>query len=236
MSRNSDTDDRNTPLERLRERFKKHPVANIVELSKSLKSSTRTAIRTLCVIGYLSSYSHAGKYYTLRTIPRFNSQGLWFYRDIGFSKRGTLREAVVDMVRRSPAGFTHEELSGILRIRVHDTLRALVQESLLRRDLVDGVYVYSDKVRKVGKAQLVKRRRTRSIPSRKPLPVDMSGVIQILLAVLNRPKASTSEISATLRAKGMLITKEQVREVFSHYNIGKKTKPAGSYRSESSPS
>jgi hypothetical protein len=235
MSRNSDKYYGNTPLDRLRERFKKHPVANIIELSKSLKSSTRTAIRTLCAIGYLSSYSHAGKYYTLRTIPRFNSQGLWFYRDIGFSRLGTLRETVVDMVRRSPAGYTHEELVAILRIRAYDTLLALVQDGLISRELVEGVYVYANRALKRRKAQFVKRRR-RSGPSRKALPVGKSAVIQILLAVLHRPKASTSEISATLRAKGMLITKEQVREVFSHYDIGKKTKPAGNSRSESSAS
>ena len=39
-----------------------------------------TVFRKLATLPYQSSYSHRGAFYTLRSIPRFNAQGLWCCR------------------------------------------------------------------------------------------------------------------------------------------------------------
>ena len=56
--------------------------------------SRRSLFRDLARVGYLSSYTHAGRYYTLKEIPVFDEHGLWFYQGIGFSHAGTLKATV----------------------------------------------------------------------------------------------------------------------------------------------
>ena len=121
--------------------LKKRRVTTLDEMKKTLKASRPTTFRALKHVGYLSSYSHAGKYYTLNTIPVFDSNGLWFHGDIGFSKHGTLRTTIVVMVKGASAGFTHEELQAILRLRIHDTLHDLVSDRLIGRVQFDALFL-----------------------------------------------------------------------------------------------
>ncbi|MBF8288968.1 MAG: hypothetical protein HW381_2076, partial [Candidatus Rokubacteria bacterium] len=107
--------------------FRRTPVALLDQLRRALKTTSRTTVfRALTAVGYLTSYSHAGRYYTLKRIPAFDVRGLWVFRDVRFSVHGTLRATVERMVKQAPAGHTHEELQAILGLRVHDPLRGLV--------------------------------------------------------------------------------------------------------------
>ena len=93
--------------------------------------------RRLKEIGYLSSYTHAGRYYTLPHIPHFDKFGLWFHQGVGFSQAGSLKATIAILVDASPAGLTHVELTDILRVRVHNTLLALVRETRIGRQKID---------------------------------------------------------------------------------------------------
>src|SRR5437764_14332236 len=110
--------------------FRNRPVALLSDLRQALQTPSRTAVfRVLSSLGYLASYSHAGRYYPLKRIPQFDPRGLWHYRQIGFSSQRTLRATLVHLVETSPAGQTHEELQDVLLLRVHNTLRILVRDS-----------------------------------------------------------------------------------------------------------
>ncbi len=99
--------------------FRSRPVALLSDLRKALHTPSRTTIfRRLRTVGYRTSYSHAGRYYTLARIPQFDPRGLWHYRQIGFSLHGTLRATVIHLVETSPAGQTHEELQDLLVVGV----------------------------------------------------------------------------------------------------------------------
>jgi len=108
-------------------RFQRRSIADLPDLRRLLSASGRTVLRALEGLGYHTSFSHTGRYYTLQGIPRFDALGLWFCEDIGFSAEGTLRATIVRLVEHTPAGYTHEELSSVLRLRVHDTLLDLVE-------------------------------------------------------------------------------------------------------------
>ena len=56
-------------------------------------------------LGYRSSYSHGGTYYTLDSIAQYDELGLWSYRDIHFSRHGTLLNTAEALVTQSPAGY-----------------------------------------------------------------------------------------------------------------------------------
>ena len=113
---------------RLEKFFRQARTATLEELQRLLGSSGRTVLRVLGRVGYLTSYNHAGRYYTLSHIPVFDDTGLWFQGDVCFSRHHTLRATVVVLVKESAAGQTHKELQAVVRLRVHDTPRSLVQE------------------------------------------------------------------------------------------------------------
>jgi hypothetical protein len=81
-----------------------------------------SVLRRLSALGHLSSYSHAGRYCTLRDIPQFEGDGLWQHQGVGFSRDGSLKTTVERLVEQSDAGRTHPELHPRRQVRVHNTL------------------------------------------------------------------------------------------------------------------
>jgi hypothetical protein len=207
--------------------FRRKPIATLPQMQRSFGSSSRTVLRALKRAGYLTSYSHAGRYYTLIRLPKFDAAGLWFYGEVRFSRHRTLRATVVVLVKESPAGHTHEELEALLQLRVHDTLRSLVNEKELARERVTGVYVYLHTDRKVAAAQLSRRRALTTpsapLPPAPAVPLDPARVIDVLVAVIHSPKDDARAIAAHLRARGLPLTAERVEGVFKAYGLGKKT-------------
>ncbi|MEK6778097.1 MAG: hypothetical protein AABY80_00380 [Candidatus Deferrimicrobiota bacterium] len=211
--------------------FRRTPVALLDQLCRALKTTSRTTVfRALTAIGYLTSYSHAGRYYTLKHLPQFDAHGLWFFRDVRFSVHRTLRATVEFMVRQAPAGYTHEELQAILGLRVHDPLRSLVNSGGLTRERVGPLYVYVDLVPQAAAAQLA-RRRACALAAPAKTPLDLPRVVDVLVAVIRDPRASASQIAAYCRARGLSLTDAQVEDVFARYDLGKKTAPSRSRHS-----
>ena len=101
-----------------------------------------TIFRKLEELNYLSSYSHHGKYYTLRSIAHFNSDGLWSCQDVRFSKFGNLLDTAEALVDQSSAGFTASELKSIVHVKTKHVLLDLVQRQRIQRQKIDNTYVY----------------------------------------------------------------------------------------------
>src|SRR5262245_26000882 len=86
-----------------------------------------TVFRKLAMLDYRTSYSHRGAYYTLKSIPRFDAQGLWCGRGAWFSQHGTLLETAAALVNKAPAGYFVSELEGLLHVPVKDAMRELAE-------------------------------------------------------------------------------------------------------------
>ena len=66
-------------------------IATLDDLKHALGASVDvTVFRKLKPLDYLSSYSHRGRFYTLREIARFDDHGLWSLAEVWFSRFGTL--------------------------------------------------------------------------------------------------------------------------------------------------
>jgi hypothetical protein len=215
--------------------FRRKPIATLPQLARALGSSTRTVLRALKRAGYLTSYSHAGRYYTLNPLPKFDADGLWFQGEICFSKHCTLRATVVVLVKQSPAGQTHEDLEALLRLRLHDTLRSLVEDKAIARERVTGLYVYLHPDLEIASEQLTRRRamsvRPAPLPPSPAGPLDLARVIDVLVAVIHAPKDDAETIASRLQGRGLTLTAEQVEGVFAAYGLEKKTARSRSRRS-----
>lgn len=218
----------------LRGLFRRKLVADIEELFQTLETRSRMSVfRRLRDIGYRSSYSHSGGYYTLEDIPKFDERGLWFHQEVGFSRYGTLKATLIALVNAEAIGMTHEELEGLLHLRVHNTLLDLVREGLVGRDSVEGAYLYVSPSPERAVEQ--KQERFGALEGRRaPVPLPTTTVIEVLVEALQagRVRVSAALVSARLQARGLRVAIEQVAEVLRQYGVETKKKTArGSKRS-----
>jgi len=131
------------PAERLVSLLNDQKVASMPQLKAALGTSvTQTVLRKLSPLGYRSSYSHRGAYYTLDAIAEYDPQGLWSYRDIRFSRHGTLLHTLEVLVTRSEAGYQLAEIEAVVRVAAKDALRQLVQAGRIFRGDWEGHYLY----------------------------------------------------------------------------------------------
>ena len=98
--------------------------------------------RKLASLPYRTSYSHRGAYYTLDTLAHYDELGLWSYRDIYFSRHGTLLNTAARLVTNAPAGYFADELEAVVQVAAKDALRQLVQQGRLYRREWEGRYLY----------------------------------------------------------------------------------------------
>jgi len=215
-------------VSRLNQLFRRKRAAVLDDLRAVLGTTSRTTIfRILKVIGYFTSYSHAGRYYTLRRIPNFDRRGLWSWRGIGFSSHGTLRATSVFLIEQSEAGLTHDELQQQLGLRVHDTLRTLVQEGIITREHFEKRYLYLSADPKRAAAQMAARQKLQARAPAAAPPADPLLTIDILVEVIHHPRDDAAAIADRLHSVGRLVTRKQVEEVFQAYEV---KKPAGRSR------
>jgi hypothetical protein len=118
-------------------------IATMTELKVALGTQVdMTVFRKLRQLGYRSSYSHRGKYYTLDAVARFDDFGLWSFRDVGFSRHGTLVQTCGVLVDEAEAGYASDELESLLRVQVKDPLRKLARQGRIVRQKVGGRFVH----------------------------------------------------------------------------------------------
>src|ERR1035437_5100677 len=113
------------PCVRLEKLFHRRKFWMLHPLAERLGYALISVRRFLKQIGYFRSYTHNGKWYTLRNSPNFDRDGLWHFKGIGFSKHGTLTATIGYLVGRSPAGLSARELTQKLRHPCHAVLTQL---------------------------------------------------------------------------------------------------------------
>ena len=205
---------------------RKKYIANLDELFDVLDTRSRMSVfRRLKPLGYLTSFTDAGSYYTLQDIPKFDTFGLWFYQDAGFSKAGTLKSTVIDVVHFSEAGKTPTELLNLLRLKVanslHNTLSGLIKGKQLKRHRVQGLALYTSIDSDIAAKQIA----ARGEQIKSGLPVATVVSIEVTLSVLvealraGKILVAPSTVAARLNSQGMTISVDEVEQIFSQYGL-----------------
>jgi hypothetical protein len=140
-------------------------IATLPDLKRALGTDVDlTVFRKLKQLDYLTSYSHRGRFYTLREIARFGADGLWSCDPAWFSRYGTLLATAEAFIRSSAGGYFAEDLSEILHVGAQDVLRQLVQRKRIARELISGVFLYTSIDPATRQRQRLIRRSSQSIP------------------------------------------------------------------------
>ena len=129
--------------EALTRAFNTHKVLTLEQVKSALGTPVKmTALRKLRQLDYHSSYSHAGRYYTLERLARWDGHGLWVYTGIRFSRHGTLVETIAQLVDSATGGWLATELEALLGVRVQAALLTLYRRGRVLRHPIGGEYLY----------------------------------------------------------------------------------------------
>lgn len=219
----------------LRNAFARQPIMSLPQIMQALGCSRRTAIRALRALGYLSSYSHTGRFYSIPSVAQFDALGLWHNRDMHFSRWGTLKKTVVELVERSPAGYDHRELQELTRVRCYNVLLDLTTHGQVHRQRLGlgrgGFYFSTDldkRTRQVTERQRLIKQQTEGSGRRKfpPPPIDPSQALAMVVELVKSPQATPAVIAHGLQKDyGLEVTVADVRGVFRTYDLDKKRAP-----------
>jgi len=214
--------------------FRKTPVMQMPDIERGVgPRSRRSLFRDLAALGYLSSYTHTGRYYTLVSVPEFDADGLWRYQGIGFSRDGTLKATVQRLVETADAGRTQHELQLRLGVRVHNPLLDLVEDTKLGRESIERKYVYVAAARARAAVQLERRRALVTAGAARTPPAAIE--VEVLIEVIHGarvPPPDAAAVVARLGARGIRATVSEVVVVLDRHGLGgKKTAPSRSRRS-----
>ena len=198
--------------------FAEQPCWRIQPLAAKLQYSIPSVRRFLTEVGYYSSFTHNGGWYTLRSIPRFGRDGLWFYRDIGFSRAGSLTKTLVDLTTRSLAGMTAEQLGQKLHCRCHSVLVQLCRHGRLQRQKLARSYVYV--AADPGTAAI--QRQALAMQSVPPAHLPAEIAVLVLAEFIRNPKSDFEQLARALaNSKGATVEVEQIERLFEQHGLKK---------------
>jgi hypothetical protein len=165
--------------------FDQEKVLTLDAMKKALGTTVKmTVFRKLKALSYRTSYSHAGKYYTLDEIADYDQHGLWNYRQVYFSKYGSLLNTVEALVCASEAGYFAHELQELVQVRVHTPLLKLTSFGHLRRESLAQGYLYL--CPQAWKSQFKTRKQMLEVTASGDKPsADIQQALRTFLATLN---------------------------------------------------
>ena len=176
--------------QKLVETFQLEKVLDVGMVKEIIGTTSRmTVFRQLKALGYYSSYSHSGKYYTLDSIPVFDRNGLWSYGGVHFSKHGSLMDTIPVLVKRSEAGCFASELEELLYVFIHNAVGKLFALGRLLREQIGDQYLYLSPV--LMESQFLARKKIliqgpgKSVSITNLMGQEIIGHLKTFLSVLN---------------------------------------------------
>jgi len=210
------------PHYQLAELFKQEKCYTIDQLSWRLNYSLISIRRFLKAMGYYSSFTHNSKWYTLRSIPSFNNNGIWFFQDIGFCKHGNLNQTIGRFIDKSFQGLTAKELFNILSVPCHSILNQMYKKKKIDRYHTPKGFVYLSVSESKKRLQLKRLQVLTPVPKIEPL--NPQTAVYVLVELIKNPKASFFELSVAVKKRGATASPQAIAQLFKDYDL-KKTPP-----------
>jgi len=212
------------PSQRLEKLFHRRTCWMLDQLAEALGYALISVRRFLKQIGYFRSYTHNGKWYTLRDSPHFDREGLWHYRGIGFSKQGSLTATIGHLLAHSPAGLSANELSQKLQHPCHAVLTQLHKGGQLDRLPLAGQFRYL-----AIDPELNSRQRQQATLGQLPDPttsLSTQTALWVLVEYIKDPGLSFEQIATRLQAQRKVAVAPQSIQQFFQEHALKKTPAA----------
>jgi len=195
------------------------------EIATLLGASLPTVRRRLKKWKSYRSYNKNGRYYVLPEVPRFDDNGLWLYRGIGFSIYGNLGDTLVHLITQSSAGLCAAEVGVLLGVQSYGFLWLCRDHPRLRREKHQGRFVYFSSEEAVYCRQKELREQGYELAQ---LPSDAEA-IAVLVAAIKHPEFDAAGLCGQLEAEGVASTPQRIENLFARHGLTpKKTPVSGS--------
>ena len=198
--------------------FQKRKVLTIAELKEFFQLSQRTIERRLKQWKTYRSYNHNGCYYVLPEIPEFNSEGIWKYKEMRFSKHGGLRSSIIALVEQSSSGLSAKDLSESFGGSLLQILSSFKEHSELLREREAGRYICFSSNPMVYAAQKQRQSERRQSQAKEHLPSHANAVI-ILVELIQHPSDTLDQLTRRVRRRGINISGEEVRNLLLSHGL-----------------
>jgi hypothetical protein len=208
-----------SPTDRLKRLFQRRPCWMLAPLAQTLGYALISVRRFLKHLGYFRSYTHNGKWYTLRSSPQFNRAGIWHHQSIGFSKHGSLTATICHLVDHSPAGLSARDIAQKLQHPCHPVLTHLHQDQLLDRVLVAGEFRYLSPVSARNRRQREQAAAAAPVPPTTSLSTQ--AAVLVLVEYIQHPERSFEQLAAHLQQRELTVTPERIRRFFQEHELKK---------------
>lgn len=199
--------------------FRKRKVLTISELRELLQCSIPTVRNRLKAWRVYNSFNQNGRYYTLPRIPRFDEHGLWWYRQIGFSKHGNLKQTLIRLVRSSTMGLDASQIGRLLRLAPRSFLSHFRAIAGLHRESQRGRFIYfSDQPSTLLKQ---KSRREKAAERAKAESPSDTEAVAVLADLIKHPDSTLADCSKRLKRKGVAVAPEAIGNLLDRHGIKK---------------
>ena len=208
------------PVEKLDSLLHQRKLWTMVQLIQALGYSLASVRRFLKQLRYFRSYTHNGKWYTLRDTPQFDRDGLWHYKGIGFSKQVSLTATIGHLVGRSPAGLPVSEVTQKLQHPCQTVLTRLYQDGQLDRVKVAGQFRYLSQAAKLNGQQ---RQQALLLQGADPArSLSTQAAIWVLVEHIKSPALSFEQIASQLQQQRKLsCSAEHIERFFKEHGLKK---------------
>lgn len=208
-------------LQSIENHFIKRNVLTLWELSAYFNVSVRTIQRMITPMDTIRSYDHNGRFFSLEKLARFNSMGIWEYKNIHFSKFGTLKNTLVAIIGNSSQGMDASQIKDALGLDTRSFLFQYKDISGIKREKVGSHYVYFSSEPDRFLDQLSNRKQSLLSPAQAPL--EGTDAISVLVETLKHPDFTFDRLSMHLAKKGIKIKPQTIKDFFVFHGIEKKT-------------
>jgi len=200
--------------------LKKTKVFTLPQLVAMLECSSRTAQTKLQQWQVYNSYNHNGRYYALPNVPRFDEHGRWQYQQIFFSRHGTLKNTVVQLVRQASAGLTGQQIGELVQLSPRSFLHHFRDTPGLRREKHGGVYVYFA----ADPDSYAQQRENRLAElAREAGPLSDAEAVLILAALIKHCGLTAEQLAALPEVQARKISPLVIGEFLARHGLLKKT-------------
>lgn len=204
-------------IDSIRVLLKKKKVFDFPTLLSLLNCSVRSGRLKLTQWQAHTSYNQSGQYYALPDVPRFDEKGLWWFKGAYFSKYGTLKDTVVQLVGASSAGLTGEQIGELVGLNPRSFLHHFRDAKGIHREKHRGVYVYFSDKKTHYEAQLSARLET----IEKAVGISDADAVIILVALINHHGIDPQTLALLPEVHARGISAATILRFLEHHGLKK---------------
>lgn len=209
------------PQTQIAEFFKQKKYGSIEQLRLEIDRAEISIRRHLKYIGYYSSVTHNSRWYTLKSIPQFDQNGLWFIDGIGFSKHGNLKQTILHFINKNAQGLLARDINKLLATSCYAVLNHMYKSrSIDRVDSASGfIYISTNETRKQRQLHRIKAQQTKTDVR---LQLNAISAVYVLVEYIKNPEASFKELSIAVKKHQVIAPPEAIERLFEEHDLKKK--------------